>query len=135
MTQLWKELHTNAIGNNRSNDAIFLSNFGRKIPRYTTGCSCREFWNNWVRQNPPIYTPAGAYFAWTVKAHNAVNAKLGKPQMSVEDAIAIWSPKIEPPISSEPIPPNNQEPTPRNNQEPIPPNNQEPIPPNNQEPI
>ena len=106
MTELWKELHTNAIGNNKSNDAIFLANFGRKIPRYTTGCSCREFWNNWVRQNPPIYTPSSAYFDWTVKVHNAVNAKLGKPQMSIEDAIAIWSPKSNHESVRDLIPPN-----------------------------
>ena len=87
---LWKELHENAFKYQGTNDAIFLARFGRKIPRYRTGCKCREFWNNWIRQNPPTYTNP-EYFAWTVKAHNAVNAKLSKPIMKLEEAIKLYS--------------------------------------------
>ena len=91
MSDLWKELHTNALKHEGTNDATFLLNFGRKIKRYTTGCSCNEHWNNWVRTNPPSFGPNGEYFAWTVKAHNSVNKKLGKPEMTVEDALKIYS--------------------------------------------
>ena len=31
------------------------------------------------------------YFEWTVAQHNLVNARLGKPQLSVADAHRIWS--------------------------------------------
>lgn len=30
-------------------------------------------------------------FAWSVQLHNAVNRSLGKPELSVEQALAIWS--------------------------------------------
>jgi len=83
MSELWKELHTRALKFKGINDTIYLLNFAKKIPRYTKGCKCKEFWNTWVRENPPTYKN---YFEWTVKAHNAVNKKLGKPLYSVEEA-------------------------------------------------
>ena len=91
MSALWKELHTHAINYTGTNDSTFLGTFARKIPRYTKGCSCQEFWGNWIRTNPPKYGPNNEYFEWTVKAHNAVNKKLGKPEISVEDAIKMYT--------------------------------------------
>lgn len=91
MSQLWKDLHMNAINYTGTNNYRFLTNFGRRIPRYTTGCSCKEFWNKWKKDNPPTYGPNGEYFAWTVKAHNAVNKKLGKPEMTVDDARKLYT--------------------------------------------
>lgn len=90
MSELWKELHMNAISYTGTNNSEFLINFGKKIPRFTTGCSCHEFWRNWTRLNLPTYGP-GEYFEWTVRAHNAVNLKLGKPYVSVEDAIKLYT--------------------------------------------
>ena len=92
MSVLWAELHINAIMHTGTSDAVYLAGFHRRIPRYTTGCSCQEFWGNWVKAYPPKFTPIGEYFAWTVRAHNAVNAKLKKPQITVEEAIKIWKP-------------------------------------------
>ena len=89
--ELWRELHERALKNSGENDIIYLAQFATKIPRYTTGCKCKEFWNNWVRLNPPVYGKNGEFFEWTVKAHNAVNAKLGKPQYTVEQAKAFYS--------------------------------------------
>lgn len=89
MTALWIELHKRALDYMGTNDALYILNFGRRIPRYTTGCACQEFWNNWIRVNPPNYRD---YFAWTVKAHNAVNAKLNKPVISVDEATKIYRP-------------------------------------------
>lgn len=86
---LWLELHNRAINHDGSNDAKFINEFGKKIPRFMHGCSCNEFWNKWIRANPPNYAQ-GKYFEWTVKTHNAVNAKLGKPQITLEEAYAMW---------------------------------------------
>jgi hypothetical protein len=94
MSDLWKELHTHAINYTGTNDAIYLAGFGRRIPRYTKGCACQEFWTNWIRANPPTYTTAMDYFTWTIKAHNAVNVKLNRPEMSLEDAIKLYKPEI-----------------------------------------
>ena len=35
-------------------------------------------------------------FAWSVKAHNIVSAHIDKPQMTVEDALDVWSSGCEP---------------------------------------
>ena len=87
MAELWKQLHIRALGNH-INDQAFIAEFTRKIPRYTTGCRCKEFWTNWIRGNRPTY--GDEYFEWTVKAHNAVNRKLGKPILTVEEARQLY---------------------------------------------
>jgi len=87
MSELWKELHTRALKFKGVNDTIFLLNFARRIPRYTKGCKCKEFWSKWIKDNPPDYKN---YFDWTVKAHNAVNKKLGKTVYSVEEARKLY---------------------------------------------
>ena len=89
MTTLWNILHLRALHHDGSNDSQFILEFGFKIPRYLTGCRCHEFWNAWIRTNPPIYD-IDKYFEWTVKIHNAVNTKLNKPQMSLDDAKKIY---------------------------------------------
>lgn len=85
--EIWKELHLRALTTVTKNDAIFLSRFRLKIPRYEK-CRCREFWDKYLLGNPPKY--GNEYFAWTVQVHNAVNAKLGKKQYTVEEARALY---------------------------------------------
>lgn len=91
MSQLWTELHQRALSYKGTDDSVFLRIWAAKLPRFTTGCACKEFWRAWSILNKPIYEPEGAYFAWTVKAHNAVNQKLGKQTYTVEQALAEWA--------------------------------------------
>lgn len=91
MSKLWKKLHMRALQNKGKSEHKFLMKFENDIPKYTKGCSCNEFWNKWIKENPPIYGHHGEFFAWTVKAHNTVNVKLGKPEMSVSDALKLYS--------------------------------------------
>jgi hypothetical protein len=58
------------------------------IPQY--GCSCKRFYAEWKAANPPDFTSPEAFFAWGVALHNAVNAKLGKPQITIDEAYKIW---------------------------------------------
>lgn len=90
MSELWIELHTHAVQYTGTDDSVYLALFRRRIPRYTTGCACQEFWRNWIKFNVPTYGPNNEYFNWTVRAHNAVNVKLGKPEMSFEDALKLY---------------------------------------------
>jgi hypothetical protein len=39
---------------------------------------------------PPDFTSPEAFFAWGVALHNAVNRKLGKPELTIEEARRIW---------------------------------------------
>ncbi len=87
MSNLWEELHIRAL-TVKDNDHAYLLQFGQRIPRYTRGCKCKEFWNSYIKLFPPKF--GKEYFAWTVHAHNAVNKKLGKPYMTIENARIIY---------------------------------------------
>ena len=47
-----------------------------------------------IIENTPL---TGNYFMWSVDVHNQVNAKLGKPQVSYEDAQRRWTTSIKQP--------------------------------------
>lgn len=89
-TELWTELHVRALTFEASeetpNDKIFLWHFANKIPRYTPGCACHEFFQSWREKSPPDYSSKDSYFKWTYDLHSQVNAKLGKPNLSLEEA-------------------------------------------------
>ena len=88
---LWKQLHTHALKNTGKDETTFLVNFSMKIPRFTTGCKCKEHWAKWVKANPPKYGPNGEFFEWSVSAHNEINKRLGKPTYTVEEARKFYS--------------------------------------------
>ena len=48
-----------------------------------------------IVDNTPL---TGNYFMWSVDVHNQVNAKLGKPQVSYEDAHRRWTTPIKPTV-------------------------------------
>jgi hypothetical protein len=54
------------------------------IPRY---CECEPFYQTWKKQNPP---GESIDFAWKYRLRSAVNAKLGVPNIHLEDAKAQW---------------------------------------------
>jgi hypothetical protein len=100
MSQLWKELHERAISFTGTDDAEFIKLWGNKIPRFLTGCKCNEFWVNWYPRNKPDFTNnPDSYFAWTVKLHNAVNTKLHKKNLTIDEAKEIWKPKPVEPVN------------------------------------
>jgi hypothetical protein len=39
---------------------------------------------------PPDFSSPEAFFDWGVALHNAVNAKLGKPEITIDEACKIW---------------------------------------------
>ena len=93
MSNLWKELHERAINFTEPNDITYLGSFVSRIPKYHN-CSCQEFWQAWVRSNPPVFgideNGNNKYFIWTVNTHNAVNKKLNKPIITLDDAIKLY---------------------------------------------
>ena len=93
MSDLWKELHKRAFNHNQPNDSLYLTTFATRIPKYHN-CNCQEFWNTWIKNNPPSYgtdtNGNNKYFEWTIKTHNAVNKKLNKPTVTLEDAIKLY---------------------------------------------
>lgn len=68
-----------------------LLEFVSMIPIY--GCGCSEFYHQWADRNPP---PIGEDpFEWSWRLHNAVNAKLERAAVSLDEAMAIWRPTSE----------------------------------------
>lgn len=89
--KLWTELHRHALSLPgapiEKTLRLWLDDFARRLP-----CGdCRSHWKKMVKATPPDLSGAAAFFAWTVARHNEVNARLGKPAMSVADALALWS--------------------------------------------
>jgi hypothetical protein len=82
---LWARLHDGTIQTIEQ-----LTEWELLIPQY--GCSCKSFYDKWKADNPPDFTSPEAFFAWGVRLHNAVNAKLvGKQQVTIEEARRIWN--------------------------------------------
>ena len=89
MSEQWALLHKRAINHNGSNDTLFLMKWEAGIPNPEGHrCRCKIFYHTWKRSNPPNYTD---YFGWSVRLHNAINAKLGKPIIPLEIARSHWA--------------------------------------------
>jgi hypothetical protein len=79
----WIALHNGSIV-----DAAGLSEWETTIPQYE--CGCRAFYAKYKADNSPDFSTPEAFFAWGVNLHNAVNRKLGKPELTIEEALSIW---------------------------------------------
>lgn len=62
------------------------------LSRIPNGCGCVEDFVNWVKANPPEFND---WFSYSVRGHNFVNAKIGRPLMSVDSARSLWFPEWE----------------------------------------
>lgn len=54
------------------------------------GCSCKAGYREILKDHPFDYSSPEAFFASGVALHNAVNRKLGKPELTLEDARKLW---------------------------------------------
>lgn len=79
---LWADLHRWALTADLSSAGEWLKMFTRRVP-----CGeCRREFRSILHDTPPTTD----LFAWTVAAHNRVNRKLGKPEISIDDARTRW---------------------------------------------
>ena len=53
-------------------------------------CECKDGFQKIIEQLPPDFSSPQSFFAWGVTLHNAVNEKLGKPQITIDEAYSIW---------------------------------------------
>lgn len=88
--RLWAELHARPwrMGS-PEHEADWLAAFSRRVPCGT----CQQHWVEILTATPPDFSSTDAYFAWTVAVHNAVNRRLGKPEIDVARARAIHAPR------------------------------------------
>lgn len=90
---MWNDLHCRPLSADwveGEDDEVWMRKWMSRIPRFKSGCKCNEHWSKWYPANKPDYTTRDLYFAWTVKAHNAVNERLGKTIVSVDDMKALY---------------------------------------------
>jgi hypothetical protein len=79
----WIALHTYT-----GCDPVWHANWELTIPSYE--CSCRKDYAEYKADNPPDFTSPTAYWLWGVQLHNWVNRKLGRAELTIEEAKAIW---------------------------------------------
>jgi hypothetical protein len=60
----------------------------RRIPNIN--CDCRRHWKELVEANPPDFASPLAFFQWGVDRHNDVNRRLGKPEVSFDEACRLY---------------------------------------------
>ena len=84
----WKELHTRYLAWPGGKDTKWLVGFALRILP-SGSCRCRENFVAYLRAHPVDWSNP---FMWSVAAHNAVNARLGKPQLTEEVARSVWTP-------------------------------------------
>lgn len=77
-----------ALHNYTGCDPVWHANWELTIPDY--GCSCRKDYAEYKADNPPDFSSPSAYWLWGVQLHNWVNRKLGRAELTVEEARAIW---------------------------------------------
>ena len=78
----WSKLHSY-----RGCDPQWLDIWQYLIP---ARCDCKDGYQKIIEEYPPDFSSPDAFFAWGVALHNAVNRKLGKPELTIEEARKIW---------------------------------------------
>lgn len=78
----WAELHA------RSRLPVKDANaerawLGRLADGMEAGCACKSHWVAYLKEHPPTLDD---YEAWAIEAHNAVNRRLNKPTLTVEQS-------------------------------------------------
>ena len=84
----WAELHLFAARNEGKGRLLheWFTGWYNDLP--FDGCPCKEHADRWVSENPPDYL---RFFEWSVRFHNSVNERLGRPILSLEGASKLWS--------------------------------------------
>jgi hypothetical protein len=88
---LWSELHSYAPAEwSKVDTAKWLDEWIARIPSF--GCSCKGTFRDLLTLpgNMPNLESAAEFFEWTVRIHNAVNQKLGKPNLALQEAEKHW---------------------------------------------
>jgi hypothetical protein len=89
--EMWKTIHLVALGAPAVFDASHVATYKAFYTQlaFVIPCdTCKEHFIQTLHDNPIDESLSGseALFAWTVRVHNVVNKRLGKPEMSLENA-------------------------------------------------
>jgi hypothetical protein len=79
----WTPIHDGTV-----RDAESLAKWELLIPAY--GCKCRKDYMAYKAENPPDLSSVESIWLWGFHLHNWVNRKLGKLEITIEEAYSIW---------------------------------------------
>jgi len=90
----WDRIHSTALSADEYTKQMgfvqWMKNMCEDFPCRKCSKHCKEY----LHKNPPkdsVGKGAMAMFIWAWKFHNAVNQRLGKPEMSYETALGIYT--------------------------------------------
>jgi len=85
----WGVLHLVCMGHV---EPTALKTFIELYPSILPCPGCSEHFSQVLKENPfPDSEDGNVLFNWSVDVHNIVNERIGKPKVSFEDALAIWT--------------------------------------------
>ena len=87
--RFWAELHLFALRHTGGDASEWFNGWKASLP--FNGCPCKEHFDEYLEQNPVDWNN---FFGWTINLHNAVNERIGKPVMFVDDARNYWLEKF-----------------------------------------
>ena len=92
--QVWALIHTLCVIDFENNEPIILKTIeALKNLKYSILCeSCRtEYENEFSRLDALDPKEHMVLFKWSVEFHNRINVKVGKPVVSYEEALGLWT--------------------------------------------
>ena len=96
----WLTLHVSAIEADEKRRPRDFTTQLNNVVKYFPCPVCREDTKKFIRQFPPDRWNRGM-FDWTVKHHNSVNRRLGKPEYTTQQAYNIYKDLLIEPDTSE----------------------------------
>lgn len=89
----WISLHRYAVDNANNWDAeaakAWFDTWCEGIPEYS--CNCKAKWSLIVESRPPVFDSPQSFFKWTWARHNDVSATIGKPPITLEQAVELYT--------------------------------------------
>jgi len=93
----WVSLHKYAVDNANNWDTeaakAWFDLWCDGIPEYS--CNCKEKWLLIVESRPPVFNDPRSFFKWAWARHNDVSATIGKPPITFEQAVELYT-NLEP---------------------------------------
>jgi len=89
----WAELHLFALRHEARRQGVsaaaWFADWVADLP--FDGCPCKGHLHEFLTHNPPDWD---RFFAWSVNLHNAVNARIGKITIGLEQSRVLWSSRL-----------------------------------------
>lgn len=93
--KLWKTLHKRALAHDSGHGILTTEEetwITKQFPLMIPCGDCKVSYAEFLQKEPPLeHIKASAYFGWTVRLHNFVNAKLGYRELTEDEARVIHS--------------------------------------------